>query len=100
LEFYDIDAAVRCAARHVEEFRSCHGNHPMGISISSLTLQVMISEPQGLYHPRLPAPFPSDVHGVLRQPTAGSTGSSVASGTSLSSGSPGSLRHGSVDLRA
>jgi hypothetical protein len=94
LEFYDIEAAVRFTARHVEEFRACYGNNPMGISISSLTLQVMISKPQGIYHPRLPAPFPSDIPGVKVQPTSGSTGSSITSPPS------GSASNSSVDFYA
>jgi hypothetical protein len=77
----------------------------MGISISYLTLQVMISEPQGIYHPRLPAPFPSDIHGAQGQPTPGSTGSSVSPASSVTSGvvhsgSPGGPAKGLVDVLA
>jgi len=81
----------------------------MGISDSYLAHLVTIIEPQAIYHPRLPAPFPSDVHGAQVRPTPGSTGSSVsldASATSEmlrsfgSSGSSGNPREYLVDVHA
>jgi hypothetical protein len=85
---------------------------PMGISDSYLLHLVAIIEPQAIYHPRLPAPFPSNTQGVLGQLTSASAGSSVpldssatsgslrpldSSGPSVPSGSPGKYQ---VDVQA
>jgi len=81
----------------------------MGISASYLMHLVTIDEPQAIYHPRLPAPFPSNVHGAQDRPMPGSTGSAVSPASSVtpgalrsfdSSGSPGSPRTGLVDVQA
>jgi hypothetical protein len=45
----------------------------MGISDSYLLHLVAIMEPQAIYHPRLPAPFPSNTQEVPGGPTPVST---------------------------
>jgi hypothetical protein len=110
MDFYNLEAAVYFTARHVEEFRSCRKETtPMGISDSYLAYLVTIIEPQAIYHPRLPAPLPSGIHGTQIPPTAGSAGSSaspdasVTPGLLLSSGSSepgGNPRRYLVDVHA
>jgi hypothetical protein len=95
MEIYYANAAVLFAARHVEEFRSCQTESiPMGISDSYLTHLVAIIEPQAIYHPRLPAPFPSDTYG------AQASSIPATSEVLASSGSAGSPRHYLVDVHA
>jgi hypothetical protein len=61
---YSFSAFVRFGVRHVEEFRSCSSETTaMGISDSYLIHLVTIMQQQSLYHPRLPAPLPSNVLG-------------------------------------
>jgi hypothetical protein len=81
----------------------------MGISDSYLLHLVAIMEPQAIYHPRLPAPFPSNTQDVPSGPTPVSTlppassvtsavsRSSDSSGLSLPTGSPGKYL---VDVQA
>jgi hypothetical protein len=81
----------------------------MGISDSYLLHLVAIMEPQALYHPRLPAPFPSNIQDIPGGPTpvsalppdssvpSGGVRSSDSSGLSVPSGSPGRYL---VDVRA